>query len=61
MTICLGKSCSFGLPRVPFINCFQFMYAVEIEVFDQIAQCLIKLHVQNFAFNLNVKKIYSVD
>ena len=24
MTTCLGKSCSFGLPRVPFVNCCQF-------------------------------------
>ena len=24
----LGKSCSFGLPRVPFVNCGQFMYLV---------------------------------
>ena len=22
------KSCSFGLPRVPFVNCCQFMYLV---------------------------------
>ena len=28
MTTCLGKSCSFHLPRVPFINCCQFMYLV---------------------------------
>ena len=28
MTTCLGKSCSFGLPRVPFLNCCQFMYLV---------------------------------
>ena len=28
MTTCLGKSCSFGLPRVPFVNCYQFMYLV---------------------------------
>ena len=28
MTTCLGKSCSFGLPHVPFINCCQFMYLV---------------------------------
>ena len=28
MTTCLGKSCSFGLPRVPFVNCCQFMYFV---------------------------------
>ena len=25
MTICLGKSCSFGLSRVPFVNYCQFM------------------------------------
>ena len=24
MTTCLGKSCSFGLPRVPFVNYFPF-------------------------------------
>ena len=24
----LGKSCSFGLARVPFVNCGQFMYLV---------------------------------
>ena len=28
MTTCLGKSCSFGLPRVSFVNCCQFMYLV---------------------------------
>ena len=28
MTTCLWKSCSFGLPRVPFVNCCQFMYLV---------------------------------
>ena len=28
MTTCLGKSCSFGLPRVLFVNCCQFMYLV---------------------------------
>ena len=28
MTTCLGKSCTFGLPRVPFVNCCQFMYLV---------------------------------
>ena len=26
MATCLGKSCSFGLPRVLFVNCCQFMY-----------------------------------
>ena len=28
MTTCLEKSCSFGLPCVPFVNCCQFMYLV---------------------------------
>ena len=28
MTTCLGKSCSFGLSRKPFVNCRQFMYLV---------------------------------
>ena len=28
MTTCLGKSYSFGLPRVPFVNRCQFMYLV---------------------------------
>ena len=28
MNTCLGKSCSFGLPSVPFVNCCQFMYLV---------------------------------
>ena len=28
MTTYLGKSCSFSLPRVPYVNCRQFMYLV---------------------------------
>ena len=28
MAACLGKSCSFGLPHVPFVNCCQFMCLV---------------------------------
>ena len=28
MTIRLEKSCSFCLPRVPFVNCCQFMHLV---------------------------------
>ena len=28
MITCLGKSCSFGLLRKPFVNCCQFMYLV---------------------------------
>ena len=26
MTTYLGKSCSIGFPRIPFVNCRQFMY-----------------------------------
>ena len=25
MTTCVGKSCSFGLPRVTFVNVYQFV------------------------------------
>ena len=28
MTTYLGMICSFGFPRVPFVNCRQFMYLV---------------------------------
>ena len=28
MTSCLGNSYSFGLPRVPFVNCCQYTYLV---------------------------------
>ena len=28
MTTCLGKSCSFSLPSVPFVNCCKSMYLV---------------------------------
>ena len=28
MTTYLGKTCSFGLPRVPFVNCRLFMYLI---------------------------------
>ena len=28
MTTYMGKSCSFGFPRVPFVNCRQVMYLV---------------------------------
>ena len=34
MTICLGKSCSFGLPRVPFVNCFRKIYVFSYFPFE---------------------------
>ena len=38
MTTCLGKSCSFGLPRVCIVNvmCFFFSFDFEGEVWDYI-------------------------
>ena len=27
MTTCLGKSCSFGLPGVPFVNWCQYVFS----------------------------------
>ena len=43
MTTCLGKSCSFGLPRVPFVNCCQFLYLV-ISLLVLRAGCGIRLY-----------------
>ena len=43
MTTCLGKSCSFGLPRVPFVNCCQFMYLV-VSLLVLKAGCGIRLY-----------------
>ena len=63
MTTYFGKSCSFGLPRVPFVNCRQFMYLVisllvfEGRMWDLIVSapdlCLC------FYFVSNVTQIYS--
>ena len=37
MTTCLGKSCSFDLPRVPFVNCYQsFLFGFEGRMWDLI-------------------------
>ena len=43
MTTYLGKSCSFGFPRVPFVNCRQFMYLV-ISLLVLRAGCGIRLY-----------------
>ena len=43
MTTYLGKSCSFGLPRVPFVNCRRFMYLV-ISLLIYRAECGIWLY-----------------
>ena len=58
MTTYLGKSCSFGLPRVPFVNCRQFMYCYfpfgfEGRMWDLIVSVPDHCLSFYFAFNLN--------
>ena len=59
MTTYLGKSCSFGLPRVPFVNCRQFMYLVislfgfEGRMWDLIVS--VPDHSLSFYFTSNVQ------
>ena len=63
MTTYLGKSCSFGLPRVPFVNCGQFMYLVislfgfEGRMWDLIVS--VPDHCLSFYFTLTVSRILS--
>ena len=55
MTTYLGKSCSFGLPRVPFVNCRRFMYLV-ISLLVYRAGCGIVSVPDLFIFLLSKKK-----
>ena len=58
MTTYLGKSCSFCLPRVPFVNCRQFMYLLislfgfEGRIWDLIVS--VPDHCLSFYFLQNV-------
>ena len=60
MTTFLGKSCSFCLPRVPFVNCRQFMYLVislfgfEGRIWDLIVS--VPDHCLSFYFSLFYSK-----
>ena len=60
MTTCLGKSCSFGLPRVPFVNCCQFMYLViSLLIVSVPDHCLVTstIGLQNvYTFRIEIKK-----
>ena len=56
MTNCLGKSCSFGLPRVLFVNCCQFMYfpfSFEGRIWDLIVS--VPDHCLSFYFDSSQK------
>ena len=62
MATYLGKSCSFGLPRVPFVICRQFMYfpfGFEGRMWDLIVSvpdhCL--SFYSTFSYTIEVKAI----
>ena len=62
MTTYLGKSCSFGLPRVPFVNCGQFMYLV-ISLLVLRAGCGIWLYqflIIAYLFTLSDRRHWSI-
>ena len=51
MTTYLEKSCSFGLPQVPFVNCRQFVYLVIVgRMWDLIIS--VPDHCLSFYFSL---------
>ena len=54
MTTYLGKSCSFGLPRVPFVNCrylfSYFPFGFEGRMWDLIVS--VPDHCSSFYFGL---------
>ena len=55
MTTYLGKSCSFCLPRVSFVNCRQFMYfpfGFEGRIWDLIVS--VPDHCLSFYFDENM-------
>ena len=59
MTTCLGKSCSLGLPRVPFVHCCQFMYLVISLLVLRAGYgiWLYQFPIIAYLFTLNVKKL----
>ena len=51
MTTCLGKSCSFGLPRVSFVNCYQYTghsRYVDFAYLDTTTYVEVIFHSQHF-------------
>ena len=61
MTTYLGKRCSFCLPRVPFVNCRQFMYLVislfgfEGRIWDLIVS--VPDHCLSFYFSKSIPNV----
>ena len=60
MTTYLGKSCSFGLPRVPFVNCGQFMYLVIslLVLREGCGICLYQFLIIAYLFTLIVSVVF---
>ena len=55
MTTGLGKSCSFGLPRVPFVNCCQFIsFGLEGGIWDLIVSAPDHCLSFNFLYSVNI-------
>ena len=52
MTACLGKSCSFGLPCVSFVNVYQFV-CVLLSLLVLSWVCFINFD-HSFLFTLNI-------
>ena len=62
MTTCLGKSCSFGLTRVPFVSYCQFMYLV-ISLLVLRAGCRIWLYqflIIGYLFALHIQLLFEL-
>ena len=57
MTTYLGKSCSFCLPRVPFVNCRQFMYYFPFGFEGRIWDLIVSVpdHFLSFYFVSTIK------
>ena len=55
MTTYLGKNCSFGLPRVPFVNCGQFMYLVISLLVIKGRMCDLIVSVPDHCLSFNIR------
>ena len=55
MTTYLGKSCSFCLPRVPFVNCRQFMYSCNNGIKDLCRRCSFR-YIDNSNISIDMLK-----
>ena len=50
MTTYVGKSCSFGFPRVPFVNCCQFMYYFLFGFDGRVWDLIVSVHDHYLSF-----------